>query len=67
MNDIKNLFDGIKDKMLDSVPNIWESLKKSAARKIAEQLIYELNHVPSNCGKLIYEQVNEIPAVRRVA
>lgn len=57
----------IKDKMLNSAPDIWERIKKSAARHIAEQLINELNDVPSNCGKLIYEQANERPVIRKVA
>jgi hypothetical protein len=67
MDDLNRRCDRIKNKILDSAPDIWEKLKKSAARYIAEQLIKEINGVPSNCGKLIFEQVNEIPVVRKVA
>lgn len=67
MDDLNIYCNIIKEKVLESAPNIWEKLKKSAARQIAEQLINELNGVPSNCGKLIYEQVNEIPVARKVA
>lgn len=67
MSDFKDLFDDDINKMLDSTPDIWGRLKKSLARQIAEQLVNELNGVPSNCGKLIIEQVNEISATRKVA
>jgi hypothetical protein len=67
MNDMNMHSNIIKDKMLESAPDIWERLKKSAAKRIAEQLVNELNGLPSNCGKLIYEQVNEIPVTRKVA
>lgn len=67
MDDLNRLCNSIKDKILDSAPDIWERLKKSAAGYIAEQLMKEINGVPSNCGKLIFEQVNEIPVVRKVA
>lgn len=56
-----------KNKFLDSAPDIWGRLKNSISKKIAEQLIEELNGVPSNCGKLVSEQVNEIPGIRKVA
>lgn len=67
MADMSELCEGIKDRILDSTPDIWQRLKKSAARKVAEQLINELSGVPSNCGKLVYEQVNEQPVTGRVA
>ncbi|NJD03640.1 MAG: hypothetical protein FIA99_13845 [Ruminiclostridium sp.] len=67
MDDMNRLCDSIKDKILDSAPDIWQRLKKSAAKRIVEQLIKELNGVPSNCGKLICEQVNKIPVARKVA
>lgn len=67
MDDLNRSCNIIKEKFHDSVPDIWERIKKSAARLIAEQLLDELKGVPSRCGKLIYEQVNEIPVARRVA
>lgn len=67
MSDFSGIYNDDINKMLDSAPDIWGRLKKSLARHIAEQLIDELNGVPSNCGKLIFEQVNEIPAARKVA
>jgi hypothetical protein len=67
MSDFNDIFNDDINKMLDSTPDIWGRLKKSLARQVAEQLINELNGVPSNCGKLILEQVNEIPVVRKVA
>jgi hypothetical protein len=67
MSDFYDIFNDDINKMLDSTPDIWGRLKKSLARQVAEQLINELNGVPSNCGKLILEQVNEIPVVRKVA
>jgi len=67
MDDLNKSCNIIKEKIYDSVPDIWERIKKSAARRIAEQLLDELNGVSANCGKLIYEQVNEIPVARRVA
>lgn len=67
MSNFNHTFNDDINKMLDSAPDIWGGLKKSLARQIAEQLINELNGVPSNCGKLILEQVNEIPVVRKVA
>lgn len=57
----------IKDTILDTAPDIWQELKKSVARQIAEQLIAELDGVPSNFGKLIQEQRNEVAMIRRVA
>ena len=62
-----NISKDSKNNFLDSAPDIWDRLNKSLSRQIAEQLIYELNGVPSNCGKLIFEQVNNIPVVRKVA
>jgi len=67
MNDFSDNFKADINKILNSTPDIWCRLKKSLARQIAEQLINELNGVPSNCGKLIIEQVNEIPVARKVA
>jgi hypothetical protein len=67
MSNFNDIFNDDINKMLDSTPDIWGRLKKSLARQVAEQLINELNGVPSNCGKLILEQVNEIPVVRKVA
>ncbi len=67
MCDFSNISDDDINKLLDSAPDICGRIKKSLARQIAEQLIYELNGVPSNCGKLIFEQVNEIPVARKVA
>lgn len=68
MLDFNNISKDDKNKFFDSAPDIWDRLKKSLAKELAEQLISELNNnVPSNCGKLVYEQVNEIPAIRRVA
>lgn len=67
MSDFRDIFNHDINKMLDSTPDIWGRLKKSLARQIAEELINELNGVPSNCGKLIHEQVNQIPVVRKVA
>lgn len=67
MDDLNKSCNIIKEKIQDSVPDIWERIKKSATRRIAEQLLDDLNGVPSNCGKLIYEQVNEIHVTRRVA
>lgn len=67
MCDFRNISNDDINKFLDSAPDIWIRLKKSLARQIAEQLINELNGVPSNCGKLIFEQVNEILVARKVA
>lgn len=67
MSDFSDISNDAKNKMLDSAPDIWDRLKKSLARQIAEQLINELKGVPSNCGKLVMEQVNEIPGLRKVA
>jgi hypothetical protein len=67
MSNFNDIFNDDINKMLESTPDIWGRLKKSLARQIAEELINELNGVPSNCGKLIFEQVNEIPVVRKVA
>lgn len=67
MSDLNIYCDIIKEKVLGSAPDIWERLKKSAARRIAEQLLNELDGVSSNCGKLVYEQVKGIPAARRAA
>lgn len=67
MNDLNESCNILKEKILDSAPDIWERIKKSAARHIAEQLLNELNGVPSRCGKIIFEQVNEMPVARRVA
>lgn len=57
----------IKNTILDTAPDIWQELKKSVSRQIAEQLIAELDGVPSNFGKLIQEQRNEVAMIRRVA
>lgn len=67
MSNFSDIFKDDINKMLESTPDIWGRLKKSLATQIAEQLINELNGVPSNCGKLIIEQVNEIPVARKVA
>lgn len=56
-----------KEKLLNSAPDIWDRLRKSLAKQIAEELINELNGVPSICGKIIIEQADEMPEVRRVA
>jgi hypothetical protein len=65
MDNTNRLCAGIKEKILDAAPDIWQRLKKSISRQIAEQLIKELNGVPSNCGKLIHEQVNEVTFLRK--
>lgn len=67
MDDLNKKCNIIKDSFLNSAPDIWEKIRQSAIRQIAEQLIDDLNGIPSNCGKLVYEQVNEIPVIRRVA
>lgn len=67
MNDFDKLCNTIKDRSLSAAPDIWDRLKKSAAKRIAEQLIEELNGVPSNCSKLVFEQVTNIPMKGKVA
>lgn len=67
MDNMDKLCAGIKDRILGSAPDIWQRLKKSVSRQIAEQLIKELNGAPSNCGKLIHEKVNEITFLRKAA
>lgn len=67
MCDFSNISNDDKNKLLDSAPDIWGKLKKSLAKQIAEQLINELNGVPSNCGKLVIEQANEFSITRKVA
>lgn len=60
------LCNDIKDTMLDSVPDIWEELKASIYKKLAEQLLKDLEHISDTYGKIIHEQVNEIPITRKV-
>lgn len=67
MTDFDKLCASIKNKMLDSAPDIFDKLKKAAAKKLAEQLINELNGIPSNCGKLVFEQSINVPILRKVA
>lgn len=67
MDELNRLCNDIKENMLDSAPDIWRRLKKSAAKYIAEQLIKDLDGIPSNYGKLINEQINEVTFLRKVA
>jgi hypothetical protein len=66
LSDKKELLDNIRDAMYDFTPDIWDNVKESVCKKMAERLLIELSGMSDNCGKIINEKVNEVSGLRKV-